>query len=168
MRIGIISDTHIPLNAKELPAQVAKAFANVELILHAGDIYLPSVLDELEVLAQVLVAIGDGDERHGMRIGTDPRVRKTHVVNMENVHIGLVHNLRLPETSIEKTFGCPVDIAVCGHTHLPSIETHQGVLVVNPGSATLPNHQLNMLGTVGLLDVTQGKAEVRIVQLDQL
>jgi putative phosphoesterase len=168
MKIGIISDTHIPLNAKELPPQLTKIFACVELILHAGDIYLPSVLDELGALAPVFAAIGDGDERQGIRIQTDPRMKKSHVVSVENVRIGLTHSLRLPEASIEKAFGCRVDIAVCGHTHWPNIETQQGVLVVNPGSATLPNHQVNKLGTVGLLDLTQGKAQARIVLLDQL
>ena len=166
MRIGIISDTHIPLNAKELPPQLAEVFAGVGLILHAGDVYLPSVLDELEALAPVLAAHGDGDSRLHIKMGADPRMKKSHTISVEGVCIGLVHHIRSPEASLEKVFGCPVDIAVCGHTHEANIETHQGVVIVNPGSATLPLHQVNRSGTVGLLDVAQGKAEAHIVQLD--
>jgi len=166
MRIGIISDTHIPLNAKELPPQLAEVFAGVELILHAGDVYLSSVLDELGELAPVLAAYGDGESRLHIKMGADPRMKKSHTISVEGVCIGLVHHLRFPGASLEKVFGGPVDIAVCGHTHEASIETHQGVIIVNPGSATLPLHQVNRSGTVALLDITRGKAEARIVQLD--
>ena len=56
MRLGLISDTHIPEVTKELPPQIAKALQGVDLILHAGDVYAPFVLDELERIAPVLVA----------------------------------------------------------------------------------------------------------------
>ena len=61
MRIGLVADTHIPGAAAELPEQVAQAFRGVDLILHGGDIYTPSVLDELERIAPVLAAKGDDD-----------------------------------------------------------------------------------------------------------
>lgn len=168
MRIGVISDTHIPLNAKELPPRVAEVFAGVEIILHAGDIYLPAVLDELEAVAPVFAAYGDGDARLHIKLGVDRRVKKSHIINVEGLRVGLIHSIRLPRASVEGAFGSPVDIAVCGHTHEAKVETHQGVIVVNPGSATLPDHQLNKSGTVGIMDITQGKVAVRIVQLDRL
>ena len=168
MRIGLISDTHIPIHIEQLPPQLAKLFAGVELILHAGDIYLTSVLDELGTLAPVFAAYGDGDERWGIKMQADLRVKKSHIIDVEGVRIGLTHSIKLPEASLDRIFGCLVDIAVCGHTHEASIQTHQGVVLINPGSATLPHHQLNKSGTVGLMDVRQGKADVRIVQLDQL
>jgi putative phosphoesterase len=166
MRIGLISDTHIPLNAEKLPLQLPSVFTGVELILHAGDIYLTSVLDELGVLAPVLAAYGDGDARIGTKMGVDLRLKKSHTINVDGVYIGLVHEIRFPGVSLEKVFDCPVDIVVRGHSHEASIETHQGVTVVNPGSATLPNHQLNKAGTVALLDIVRRKVNARIVQLD--
>ncbi len=63
MRIGLLSDTHIPEVAGALPYQIAKAFKGADLILHAGDIYTTSVLDNLEHIAPVLaaiVAVGSG------------------------------------------------------------------------------------------------------------
>ncbi len=61
MLIGLTSDTHIPDHAKELPSQLKEAFRGFDLILHAGDIYVVSVLGELERLAPVLAAEGDDD-----------------------------------------------------------------------------------------------------------
>ena len=48
MLIGLISDTHIPEAASELPPQVYKAFRGVDLILHGGDMHVIDVLDWLE------------------------------------------------------------------------------------------------------------------------
>ena len=167
MRIGVISDTHIPFHVKELPLQLADVFAGVKLILHAGDVYVTSVLDELETLAPVFAAYGDGDERWGIKMQADLRMKKSHIVDLEGVRIGLTHSLGHPEDSVERVFGCVVDIAVCGHTHEASVQTHQGVVIINPGSATLPNHLLSKSGTVALIDLRKGKTEVQIVQLGQ-
>ena len=165
MRIGLISDTHIPMNATELPAQLAEVFDGVELILHGGDIYLISVLDELGKLAPVLAAYGDGDARLGLRRNADQRIKESHVMTIEGVRLGLIHTLRYRGSSIARAFDGPVDIAICGHTHEASVERSDGITVVNPGSATLPQHQLNRPGTVGLLEIADGEVDVRIVQL---
>jgi len=67
IRIGLVSDTHIPKSTHVLPPQVKEAFKDVDLIFHAGDIYVVSVLDELEHLAPVLAAEGD-DDYHDCKI----------------------------------------------------------------------------------------------------
>jgi len=54
MLIGLISDTHIPDRARELPEKVIEAFENVELIIHAGDLTSPKVIEELENIAPVM------------------------------------------------------------------------------------------------------------------
>ena len=54
MRIGVISDTHTPGAAKEPPSEIVQAFEGVDLILHAGDIYIASCLDWLERIAPVM------------------------------------------------------------------------------------------------------------------
>ena len=56
MRIGLISDTHVPGGATEVPPQVATAFEGVDLILHAGNIYRTGTLDWLERIAPVKAA----------------------------------------------------------------------------------------------------------------
>ncbi len=66
MRVGVISDTHVPAIARSLPAAVFEVFKGVDLILHAGDVVELSVLDELRTIAPVEAVAGnmDGSEVH--------------------------------------------------------------------------------------------------------
>ena len=166
MLIGLISDTHIPDHVKGLPEQLKEVFRDVDLILHAGDIYIASVLDELESIAPVKAAWGDDDRESDLggdrRLGGDKRLKDKHVLNIDGITIWLTHELiwsRTPYDSKESP-----DVIVYGHTHQPSVQTYKGVLQVNPGSATFPHYRLE-LGTVGLLTVNSGKAEAQIIQL---
>ena len=159
MLIGLLSDTHIPDHAKELPAQLKEAFYGVDLILHAGDIYIVSVLDELERVAPVLAAKGDDDM---LSTANDRRVEQQHILNLDGVTIWLAHEIY--------GFWPPInskthpDVVVFGHTHQASLENHEGVLQVNPGSPTFPCYRPE-LGTVGLLTVSAGRSEAQIIQL---
>ncbi len=169
MRIGLISDTHIPSAGKELPSQVAETFRSVDMILHAGDIHVLSVLDWLQAIAPVLAARGNGDRD----LPADPRLKDAQVIEIEGLRIGLSHGLSLPEDPpwrplskiMDREFGGRVDVYVFGDTHVEMIETHDGVLMVNPGSPTLPHNLVGKLGTVGMIEVSEGKAEARIIQL---
>ena len=60
-RVGILSDTHMPASLHRLWDEIGTAFSGVDLILHAGDIVLPTVLDQLEAIAPVLAARGNND-----------------------------------------------------------------------------------------------------------
>ena len=185
MKIGLISDTHLPAMGKEPPPEVATAFEGVDLILHAGDIYSSDCLDWLERLAPVIAvevppAPVIGDHRVvGGNLGK--------VVDVEGHAIGLVHDLGIqginevvpgvlaakfpPERSLadalEDSFGEPVESVVFGHTHFPMVETHRGIVFVNPGSPTLPK-MLRKLGTVGILELTAEGPTARIVDLTAL
>ncbi len=188
MRLGLISDTHMPGAAlddsRELPKQVIKAFENVEMILHVGDIYAASCLDWLEqhiapVCAVEFAAAG--------LIKDDPRVEEKRVLELEGHRIGMVHDFHaqgLPEEPIEgaiekyrarngdlsvkkiseEFFGSPVDIVIFGHTHDRMIEEHNGILLVNPGSPVLPR-QTRKLGTVGILEISNGSRHAKIINL---
>ncbi len=61
MRIGLISDTHIPTAGRDLWPQVYGALRGVDLIMHAGDLHDPVVRDWLEELAPVMAVAGNGD-----------------------------------------------------------------------------------------------------------
>lgn len=159
MLIGLISDTHIPNHVKELPEQLKKAFRDVDLILHAGDIYSVSVLDELERIAPVLAAEGDDDPPS---TASDRRVERKHILHIDGVTIWLAHEILwfgIPLNSKESP-----DVIVFGHTHQASLKNDNGILEVNPGSATFPHYKVE-LGTVGLLTINSGKAEAQIIQL---
>jgi len=161
MKIGLLADTHIPLARRELPPQVWELLAGVDLVLHAGDLHILRVLDELEGLAPVVAARGNGDEA----LPRDPRLHRAAVIPVDGVSIGLVHWLTYPYQTLERIFGQAVDVVVFGHTHRASVETASGVLLVNPGSPTQPNKAEHRLGSVGLLEIEGGQAAARILPL---
>jgi putative phosphoesterase len=173
-RIGLVSDTHIPVDAKVLPGQIKEIFHDVDLILHAGDIYITSVLDELERIAPVLAAQGDDDDYD---ITSDRRVKQKQTLTVEGTTITLTHcepglgpwsvfpNLK--ENLEEETsfhYNNMAGIMVCGHSHMPKVQNRGGFLLINPGSPTFP-YYVHRLGTVALLTINSGEAEVRMVQL---
>jgi len=173
MLIGLISDTHLANPEEELPVQIEKAFEGVELILHAGDIWVPSALDQLETIAPVIAAWGDDDMEKDL--GDDSRMLNERVVYIDGVALWLMHEKpafgtivprenRIFSRNTEPEREIP-DAVIYGHTHKALIEKYKGVLVINPGSPTWPNN-FPELGTVGLLSIDSGKVDARIIQLE--
>ena len=172
MRIGLLSDTHVPVPVKELPvAELTEAFRGVDLILHAGDIYDLSVLNDLERIAPVLSARGDDDYGATAR---DERVQEKHILKLGDQIVWLVHQRPfVPIMSRDwwqsttnpehNEFGKP-NIIVFGHEHRTVMETVSGVLFVNPGSPTFLHYQ-HGLGTYGILDIDSSIPNVRILHL---
>jgi len=162
MRLGLISDTHIPEVTPELPPQVVEAFQGVELILHCGDIYAPFVLDELERIAPVLAAMGDDDPYAARK---DKRVKNKHILKIEGHTLWLVHEKPSldPAASPPEERDAP-DIIVFGHEHDTLVQHHDGVLFVNPGSPTFLKYR-HGLGTVGILSINSDEAQAFILQL---
>ncbi|MFC1943385.1 YfcE family phosphodiesterase [Chloroflexota bacterium] len=169
MRIGLVSDTHIPDVAKEVPPELMEALRGVDLILHAGDIYALPVLDKLERIAPVLCARGDDD--YGDTL-TDERVKEKHTLELGGKTLLLIHERWLihetpySPASWQNTASAwqDFDIVVFGHEHRTVVEHLNGTLLVNPGSPTFLNY-LRGLGTVGILDIDSGEVDVHILQL---
>jgi len=177
MRIGLISDTHIPEACEHLPGPVFEAFAGVDLVMHAGDVYVNRVLDELAQIAPVMAALGNGDEGldgHRFKLEPDERVRAAHLLEIEGVRVGLAHALPTPdetsdevfERAMHRNFGGIVDVLVIGHSHLEGITRFGSTLVVNPGSATLPRNLVDVPGTVAILEIAVGgRVTAEIIRL---
>ena len=175
MRVGLISDTHIPVAAPRLWPEVYEALRGVDLILHGGDLMVPEVIDWLEEIAPVMAVIGNGDYTGWQRSvpPSDLRLSESKVLTVGALRIGLVHDFQLPEAPPLRTieglmahyFGGPVHVIVRGSTHKAEITTVKGVLIVNPGSPTFPNHQSARLGTVGFLEIEGGRVRPSIMQL---
>lgn len=169
MRIGVLSDTHVPEAAEKLPQELMEAFRGVDLILHAGDIYSPSVLDDLEHIAPVIAARGDDDYLSEL---TDERVKEKHVLTVKGQTLWLVHERAYYITSSWLQSRVPIrqdkyeipDIVVFGHEHRTVVQRLDGILFVSPGSPTFLDYRRG-LGTVGILDIGSGEAEVSILQL---
>jgi hypothetical protein len=180
MRIGLISDTHIPVATDHLWPQIYEAFAGVDLIMHGGDLMVAEVIDWLEVVAPVMAVSGNGDYTGWQRsvAPEDPRLSESKVLVVDapegrRLRIGLVHDFQLPESPPLRTmeglmshyFGGPVNVIVRGSTHAAQITTVKGVLIVNPGSPTFPNHQSTRLGTVGFLEIEGARVRASLLQL---
>ncbi len=175
MRIGLVSDTHIPVAAPKLWPEIHAALKGVDLIMHGGDLMVPDVIDWLEEIAPVMAVQGNGDYTGWERSvpPQDPRLSEAKVLAVDGLRIGLVHDLQLPEVPPLRTldgqmkhyFGGPVNIIVRGSTHAAEIGTVKGVLIVNPGSTAFPNHQSARLGTLGFLDIEGGRVRPSILQL---
>jgi putative phosphoesterase len=174
MRIGLISDTHIPQAASKLPEVVFKVFTSVDLILHAGDIYNKSVLDDLEDLAPVLAAEGDDDYPDTIR---DKRVKEKHVLQVEGKTIWLIHEnpfssftmISQPQSWENYTMQkwskiTKPDVIVFGHEHRTHTETVDDILMISPGSPTFLHYKKG-LGTLGILDISPDKIDYQIINL---
>lgn len=134
MRIGLISDTHMPRKAKAIPEAVLAAFAGVDLILHAGDLVDPAVLEPLERIAPVIAIAGNNDPPE-----VETRWGKQRLLELEGFRLGLVHGhegkgANTVERALSHFPDC--DVVVFGHSHSAYNEWHGKRLAVNPGSPT--------------------------------
>jgi len=131
-RIGVISDTHIP-HISRIPEQVRDIFAGVELIIHAGDLSVLRVIDELEKIAPVVAVQGNIEREEVIR-----KLPIKREIKVAGCRIGIVHILGdaryYPRTARQEFPDARV--VVFGHSHNPYNEEHAGQLLFNPGSAT--------------------------------
>ena len=177
MRIGLVSDTHIPEAGPELWPQVYEAFEGCEAIFHAGDIYEISVIEKLHQIAPTWAARGNGDDgSSGREIQPDhPLLASSWVHTFEHLTVGLTHHMPIPELptygvldAINRHFDVTtLDVVVYGDTHVEHLTTIDGVLCVNPGSPTFPHNLSVQLGTVGFLDFVDGEVAASIWKLTE-
>ena len=167
MRIGLLADTHLPGRIRtldELGPAPARFFSTVDLILHAGDLTSPMVLDWLEQFAPVLCSTGNNDPI------PDPRVQDVQTLEVHGWRIGMVHSLDRqfrPMAELQRHFPAPVDVMIAGHTHLEVLEYREGVVLANSGSITFPHHKELRLGAVGLLELAPLHLKARIWPLGE-
>ncbi|MBE6497757.1 MAG: metallophosphoesterase [Methanobrevibacter sp.] len=160
MLIGLISDTHIPDRARQLPDNVLEAFKDVDLILHAGDLTSPKVIEKLESIAPVMAVQGNMDRANGINL---PQAK---TIEAEGLKIGLIHGEVYPRADTQQLVyiakELDVDILVSGHSHQPKIEQTDGVLLINPGSPIVPRLADR---TVMLLEINNKEVDVEIVKI---
>lgn len=162
MKLGILSDTHAYFHPA-LPSYLGE----VDLILHAGDVGTPKVLDELEKLAPVRVVWGNVDGRPvRLRASQDQRF-ELEGLRFWMRHIG-GHPGRWDRGIATAMRDDPPDIFICGHSHILRIERVrelQNMLYINPGAAGREGfHQVK---TCVRLEIENGAArQAEVVHLD--
>jgi len=153
MKIGVISDTHNFLDPK-----IPDLFKGVNHILHAGDIGLPWVLAELELIAPVTAVAGNTD---------DPALRyaPSKIVELAGRKFFIQHIVH-PQDEEERRqrhfAGQRLDAVIFGHTHKRFCETLDGVLYLNPGYAG--RSKLGLERSAALLHCEENS--VRVEHLD--
>ncbi|HKY09154.1 MAG TPA: metallophosphoesterase family protein [Candidatus Binatia bacterium] len=148
-RIGLISDTHGLMRPEALGA-----LKGSELIIHAGDIGKPEVLEALERVAPTLAIRGNNDRNSWAK--TIPDLLE---LTINGIAICVIHNVN----EWDRAFGRDVDAVVSGHSHKPGVATRDGVLFVNPGSAGPRRFKLPI--AVGRLQVSHGNIRGKITIL---
>jgi putative phosphoesterase len=160
VRLGVISDTHIPSRAPGIPRRVLEIFEGVGLILHAGDVSVRAALDELAAVAPVHAVAGNIDDP-SLRAELPEQVR----LDIEGVAIGMIHDSGPSKGRRERMRrrfpGCRV--VVYGHSHMPVVEDREGLLLLNPGSACDPRRA--KVPTVAILEVAGGDVSAELVEL---
>lgn len=153
VRVGLIADTHGLLR----PA-VARVFAGVDRILHAGDVGGGGILDSLSRIARVDAVFGNVDDRH------DPMLAAERVAVVDGVTIHVSHGDELgrptPALALARYAG---DVIVFGHTHRAVIVRDGARIAVNPGAAG--PRRFDLQPSVALLTIDRGCASAEIISL---
>jgi len=150
MLIGVLSDTHIPNRAKSIPKEIFHGFANVDMIIHAGDICEEYVLDELELIAPVKAVLGntDGWDLH-------KKIPRKQILDVKGYKIGIIHGDGDEGSILQRVLdafkGDKVDCIVFGHSHRAFNSLSGDILLFNPGSST--DKRLSKYFSYGLLQI---------------
>ena len=130
----MLSDTHAPRRWKACPPAVAANLAGVDVILHAGDVCTPDVLDELSSWAPVHAVRGNNDGADVAQWGA-PDVAHH---DLGGVAVAMLHDSGQAwgrAARLRRMFP-DAALVVFGHSHIPLNEVHDGQRIFNPGSPT--------------------------------
>ncbi|ONI84926.1 YfcE family phosphodiesterase [Saccharothrix sp. ALI-22-I] len=152
MRVVVLADTHAPRRWKSCPPEVAKHLRHADVILHAGDVCVAPVLDELAQYAPVTAVCGNNDGPDVAEWGAPETVE----LDLAGLRVAMIHDSgqATGRTARMRRRFPEADLVVFGHSHIPMDVTGDGVRVFNPGSPTDRRRQPR--GTVGLLDIEDG------------
>jgi len=162
MKIGIISDTHIPDRGTALPKKILEAFKGVDMIIHAGDMVELSVVDMLGKVCSNVKAVAGNMDSGDIR----QRFPVKLVIQVGKFKIGVMHGWGPPnklEDVIQESFKADnVDVIVFGHSHQPLQKQKGRVLLFNPGSPT--DTVFAPYNSCGILEINE-KIEARLIKL---
>mgnify|MGYP001819372096 FL=1 len=154
MKIGVVSDTHIPELGPGLPSRLVEVFRGLDILLHVGDVCELHVLEDLQEMFTLTFAVWGETDSDQVRHYLDEK----RVVRFGDRALGMIHGhqygeaqeqanrwlnrlfRRVPDPGTLEDFllaqfeGEDVDAIIFGHTHYPHVKMHKGVLLFNPGA----------------------------------
>jgi len=151
-KIGLISDTHGLLRPEAL-----QAMRGSDLIIHAGDVGDPSILEALANIAPVVAVRGNVDTADWAE-----SLPETAVAEAAGVNIYVLHDVKTLDLDPKAS---EFHIVVSGHSHKPSRSERNGVLYINPGSAGPRRFSLPI--TIAHLDLAATPWTVEFVDLEK-
>ena len=159
MKIGVISDTHIPVPAKEIPNTILESLKQMDMIIHAGDLTELSFLDTLKSNCKnVKVVRGNMDQIKSLP--------EKQIITVGKYRIGLTHGSGAPSTLIETVTDIfkndNVDIIIFGHSHSPVNEKRGEILYFNPGSLT--DTVFSQFNSYGIIEIDE-EIKAKIVKV---
>ena len=163
-RVLIISDTHIPNVALELPKEIIEEAKRSDIIIHAGDIISIDVLNELKYYADVYAVRGNMDRFDEATYSLPEKL----LINIEDIKVGVTHGSGAPWGIIKrvnKVFSNleDLDIIIFGHTHHPLVEQKDGRLYINPGSPT--DKRYAPYNSYAILEIDGKKIQAEIIKI---
>jgi putative phosphoesterase len=152
VKVLVLSDTHAPRYWKGCPPAVLPHLEAADVMLQAGDVCTPDVLELLDGFAPVHVVMGNNDVPDIAEWGAP----ETLEVELEGVRIGMIHDSgpKQGRTARMRRRFPTADLVVFGHSHIPLDETGDGLRILNPGSPT--DRRRQPAGTVAMLDLRDG------------
>jgi putative phosphoesterase len=154
----VIADTHIPRRARVLPEGMIPKLERADLVLHAGDLMNPVLLDQLAAYAPVRAVRGNLDPPH-------PNLPESLEFEFGGIRVAMIHDsgrkqgrrrrlrLRFPDARV----------IIFGHSHIPFLEYEDDLMLLNPGSPTDRRRQPHH--TFALLRAAEGRVSAEIVPL---
>lgn len=162
MKIGILSDTHIPHQADDVPQKILQDFKDVDMIIHAGDLVDLSVLDRLKTVCKNIKAVWGNMDPYEVR----KKLPEKDIIKILNYKIGIFHGYGPPHklidlmTEIFKN-DC-VNIIIFGHSHSSLSEKKGNILFFNPGSPT--DKIFSVYNSYGIIEINN-KIDARIIKI---
>jgi putative phosphoesterase len=132
--IAVLADTHMPRGARRLPERCVELVSAAEAVIHAGDFFAASALQEVQALCPVVYAVhGNVDEEPLRR-----RLPAELEVEVGGQTVAITHDAGPAEGRLPRLRGRfpGADAVVFGHSHLSLHEAEVGFQIFNPGSPT--------------------------------
>ncbi|MCU1444939.1 metallophosphoesterase [Cryobacterium sp.] len=134
-RLLLMSDTHVPRRARQLPEQLWQAVESADLVLHAGDWVNLALHDELSRRARALLGVYGNNDGQELRAVLPEIATET----IEGIRFAMIHETGAAtgrEARADAAFP-DTDVLVFGHSHIPwDTVSPGGMRLLNPGSPT--------------------------------
>lgn len=160
MRIVVLSDTHMPRTASDLPREVYNEIVKSDMIIHAGDFVEIDILKKLRELKPVKAVCGNMDSQ-----AIRNELKAKEIIAAGKFKIGLIHGYGAPAGLVDTVASefTGVDAIVFGHTHSPVNMLKGRVLFFNPGSPT--DTVFAKVNSFGILEITDDGINGKIIEL---